>query len=209
MKINLYRIHQNAVGGTKFPWASGYGLMEDMRFLDCLGEEWAQDIKDFLAFNNYTTPGMHIEGNGRTWSDFIGCGASGPGFFVSARVLGDIIAEGIDVMRAIEMPIAHIKTKRIQNLTPPKYYVLEAERGIEVDFAASGYPVAADGKPTSNKRNPAAKGPLALRRTTWTGKDLVSATTGATFCLYCTDRVKRLAEEKGWTNVKFTEVPVV
>ena len=183
--------------------------MEDMRFLDCLGQEWAEDIKNFLAHNKCYTPGMHVEGNGSSWSDFIGCGSSGPGFFVSERVLEDLKEAGVEIMRATEMPIAEIKTKRLQKLIPPRYYVIEALPGVDVDFRASGYPVDAEGNPTSKLRISGVSGLLALRLQSWNGNDLFSTRSGATYGLHCTEKVKDLAEEKGWTNVKFTEVPVV
>ena len=43
------------------------------------------------------------------------------------------------------MPIATILAKRLREIQPPSYYVLEASKGIDVDFAASSFPVDAQG----------------------------------------------------------------
>jgi hypothetical protein len=88
--------------------------------------------------------------------------------------------------------------------------VVEAERGIDVDYAASGFPIGPDGKPELRKRNPAMKKEaLTLSLASWNGNDLFSPRPLATLNLHCTEKIKHLAMEKGWTNVKFTEVPVV
>jgi hypothetical protein len=106
------------------------------------------------------------------------------------------------------MPIADINSKRLQKKSPPLYYVLEAERGIDVDYEASGVPLDSNGKPDHRARDKDKKGPLAVKLDSWNGKDLFSTRQGVPMVVYCTEKVKSLAEEKGWTNVKFEEIPV-
>ncbi len=204
----MFRLHYFATGGRSFPWASGYRPFDHMPFLDELPEEHRASMFGFWSVNP-GLPGMNIDPGGRTWTHLIGNGLGWPSFFVNETAICDLEDAGIEIWRKTEMPIASIKSKTLLKLLPPKYYVLEAERGIEVDFEASGVPFDSDGKPNHRARDKDKKGPLAVRLDSWSGKDLFSIRQGVPMVVYCTDKVKSLAEEKGWTNVKFEEIPVV
>jgi hypothetical protein len=206
--MNLYRLLSFSVGGRSFPWASGYNPLSCMPFLDEMSNEFKIRRFGFWSVNP-GPPGMDIDPGGRVWTDFIGNGLGWPSYFVSEKAICDLDNAGIEVWRKTEMPIASIKSKTLQKVTPPKYYVLEAEGGIDVDYEASGIPLDSDGNPNHRARDQTKKGPLAVKLDTWNGKDLFSTRDGVPMVAYCTEKVKKLAEEKGWTNVKFEEIPVV
>lgn len=206
--MNIYKMRPFAVGGRSFPWCAGYGPLQSMPFFEELTDAFKIPIRGFWA-GNPMSPGMEIDPGGRTWSDLIGNGASHPSFFVSNKVISDLTGASIEVWRTTEMPIATIKAKILQKMNPPTYYVLEAEQGIDVDYEASGVPLDSDGKPDHRARDKDKKGPLAVRLDSWNGKDLFAIRQGVPMVIYCTEKVKTLAEEKNWTNVKFEEIPVV
>lgn len=199
--------HEFRYGG-KYAWATGYGCLPEMPYLETIGEDFRSDMLGFWEMNPYA-PGMNVDRGGSQWGDCISVSLGWPHECYSGTVIRDLREAGIEIWRTTDMPIAQILAKRLQKKPPPGYFVVEAERGIDVDYAASGFPIGTDGMPEMRRRNPAMKGALAVSLSTWNGKDIFSPRTMATLNLHCTEKVKQLAEEKGWTNVKFTEVPVV
>lgn len=199
--------HEFRYGG-KYAWATGYGALPKMPYLDEIGEDFRSDMLGFWKVNP-SAMGMRVDRGGSQWGDCISVSLGWPHECYSETVIRDLQEAGIEIWRTTKMPIAEVLAKRLQNKTPPEYFVVEAHRGIDVDYVASGFPLGPDGRPEMTKRNPAMKGALALSLATWSGKDLFSPRTMATLNLHCTEKVKQLAEEKGWTNVKFNEVPVV
>lgn len=106
--------------------------------------------------------------------------------------------------------IASIKSKRLKSIPHPIYYVIEAERGIDVDFPASGIPLDENGKPMPHLRPKDRTGMATVRLDSWNGKHLVSRrNSGWPMYFICSEKIKDLAEKKGWTNVKFVEVPII
>jgi hypothetical protein len=72
--MKFYKISYDHIGGKTYPWASGYGPIENMPFLDGV----SPIIRDReLAFwkVNPMPPGIQIDPGGKSWSDMIGCGA--------------------------------------------------------------------------------------------------------------------------------------
>ena len=206
--MQLFRISHEFRYGGKYAWSSGYRPISEMPYLEEIGEDFRESMLAFWSVNP-GKPGMNVDRGGSVWGDCISVSLGWPHECYSGRVVRDLQEAGIELLRTTEMPIAEILAKRLQKKSPPSYHVIEAPRGIDIDFPASGYPIGADGKPETQKRDPAFKGPLALAAATWDGRHLFCARTGSTMNLHCTEKVKDLAEEKGWTNVKFTEVPVV
>jgi hypothetical protein len=206
--MKIYKLLSFSVGGRSAPWASGYNPLIRMPFLDEMPDEFKARRFGFWSVNP-GPPGMDIDPGGRIWADLVGNGLGWPSFFVSEKVINDLESSGIQVWRKTEMPIATVKAKALQKQTPPKYYVLEAERGIDVDYEASGIPIDLDGKPDFRARDKSKSGPVAVRLDSWNSKDLFSARQGVPMVVFCTERIKKLAEEKGWTNVRFDEIPLV
>lgn len=206
--MNFYRLSSWAVGGRKYPWACGFGPLAEMPFLDGLPALRERCEKYWEV--NPSPPGMVIDPGGKSWSDFIGNGSGGPcSFFVSERVVRDLAEEKIEILRATEMPIARIDAKTLQKIAPPKYFVIEAIPGIS--FTSES--VSVEEQLAALKRNP-------LRRISpvrwkcqlagWSGNDLCSpALSKVHTTLICTERIKRLGERKGWTNVQFDSVKLV
>ena len=204
----FYQINSWAVGGPLYPWSSGYGPLSEMPFIEALPVIWREWIKGPLMGQGYP-PGMSIDGGGKIWSDFIGNSGGAVPFFVSERVISDLKTIEVNVWRKTEMPIASIKSKRLKSLPYPKYYVIEAEPGIKVDYEASGVPLDGEGSPLIKQRDKNHQGPLTLRLDTWNGEDLVSQDPGATIRIICTEKVKELAALQKWTNVEFTPIRVI
>ena len=199
-----------------------------MPWWETIGKEHAVERKGFWSVNP-GNPGMDIDPGGREWSEVVGCSLGWPHQFYSDKVITDLEEAGIRYLRKTEMPIATNKAKTLLKLPAPRYYVLEAERGIERDHAAMGVSLDADGKPDwanfqlkvlrkftvpvdeNGKRLygqslPELKEPWIFRKDSWNGNALFADTRLATTVLYCTDELKKLAEEKGWRNVEFKEI---
>jgi hypothetical protein len=205
-RMNFFKI--TAVVEARFAYASGYGPLEHMPFIDDLDEDLRKSRYRFWEVNP-SPPGLQIDPGGREWPDCIRVSLGNPMACYSDRVINDLREAGISIHRITEMPIAEIAAKRMQKITPPVYYVLEGSKGIDVDFLASGYPVDAEGSLTGESP----KGGLAqlkLSLKSWSGDDLLCyRNKPAVIHLICTERVKKLCEMKGWTGFKFRELPVV
>ncbi len=151
-------------------------------------------------------PGLRIDPGAKEWPDFMGCGNPLPSFFVSDIVIDDLEANGVPVWRKTHAPIAEVGSKTLREKPAPKYYVVEVEPGIDVDFEASGVAVGSDGKPQLTKDQRAKQPVMRLDYSSWTGADLFCYSNwrgGSRLDLLCTDKVKALAEKEGWTNVRF------
>src|SRR5690606_37894513 len=96
---------------------------------------------------NPTSPGLIIDPGGNKWPDLLGHGGGSPSFFISDRVLESLRSIGAPIGRVTEMPIAEINAKLLKTKPAPKYFVVETQPGIEVDFAASNIPTHSEGKP--------------------------------------------------------------
>jgi len=211
--MKLYRLSDD-VSENGYAYFSLYGSIDDMRFLP----------PKLLELNNKSweidpmKPGMEIApGRKRAWPDFIHNGSGYPGFFVSDKVIWTLKSVEIEFYRLTEMPIGAIQGKWHQTNPPPKYYVAEIEfGGIMQDYKLSGYDeLDLHGGPTRDARlrRPAFTNDVYILNT-WNGKDIFSytpsgAVVDASTSLFCTEKVKFLAERNGWTNVKFQELDVV
>ncbi len=102
--------------------------------------------------------------------------------------------------------------KALQRIPAPKYYVLEAAPGIEVwsESVSVQDQIAARKEVPSRFLSPYRWN---CRADSWNGMDIFSpfSPTGNTLTtsLYCTDRIKEIAELKGWTNVEFVPLEIV
>ena len=192
-----------------FAWASGFGLLKTpMPFLH--PAQLAREIE--FSKINPAPPGIRIDPGASTWPDFLGHGGGTPEFFVSDRVLDALHMEQLPVTCATEMPMATINSKRLRDKPPPRYFVIETEPGIEIDFAASGIPTDERGKPIMHPLPKPWPAILKLRANSWNGKDLLSFSNfwGPPFTkLLCTERVVGLAERQGWTNCRFEPIETV
>ncbi len=156
---------------------------------------------------NPEAPGMEVAAVGTEWSDLVLCCNSPPSFFVSRRLIDSLEGEGIPIYRKTEMPIAKIKSKRLKELEPPTYYVAEAIPGLAVDWAAMGIKSDLDGRPLLTDVQRMNLPSVIFDESSWNGLDLFSLfNRGSTVSLYCTERVKQLASNQKWTNVKFVPI---
>jgi hypothetical protein len=154
---------------------------------------------------NPRKPGIHIDTVGVKWPDILGNGAGHPHEFHSTKVLSTFQKNNISLATVTEIPIAVIRSKRLKNIPPPEYYVLEAPFGIECDTSGSDFDV--NGKPIKST----GEYELVLKLSTWNGSDLMARPTVSNvkqpwYNLICTERIKELAKKDGWTNVRFDPV---
>lgn len=191
-------------------WAGGYGPIDDLWFLR----------PPFLASKlrfwevNPKPPGIHIDSGGRHWPDILGCGSSPPLFFVSDRVVNSLRAINATMGRVTEMPMAEIKAKALKSKPAPKYYVIETIPCIEVDLVATGFKLDVHGKAIVNPPPKPWPSPYRYRLDTWNGADLFAyrnfgPTEGPYTEMFCTERVKELAEKERWTNVLFEPLFII
>jgi hypothetical protein len=206
--MNFFELTYSHMGGRTYPWAAGYGPLPSMPFLGGLTDALKERRLKFWQVNP-SPPGMKIDPGGRSWSHMIGCGLGMPEFFVSENLIQDLVECAIPILRATEMPIASISAKALQKIVHPKYFVLEAIPGIEMAWKAMGIPLDRNKKPILVPRpKPFPKAKYCL--SSWNGSDLFSPPGGIiTTTLFCTERIKILAEEKRWTNVKFLPLEMV
>lgn len=195
---------------TGMAWAGGYGPVDSMWFVH---PTYLERKRAYWRVNP-ELPGLHIDSGGRRWPDILGCGHSPPGFFVSERIVESLRSIGAPLGRVTEMPIAEINAKALKSKPAPKYYVIETLPGIEVDLEATGFKLDAQGKPIVNPAPNPWPSPYRYRLDSWNGADLFACrhfgpTDGPYIDMFCTERVKELAEQEGWTNVRFKPLELV
>lgn len=190
-------------------WAAGYGPIDDLWFIH------PTSLKSKMqSWKLYPEkPGLHISSGGKHWPDILGCGDSPPGFFISDRVIESLRSIAAPMGRVTEMPIVEINAKALKNKPAPKYYVVETIPGIEVDLEATGFKLDRQGKPILNPP-PNPWPTYRYRLDSWNGEDLFAyrhfgPTDGPYVDMFCTERVKELAEREGWTNVRFKPLELV
>lgn len=193
---------------ARFAYASGYGALESMPYLDCLDASHRDSMLRFWQANP-SSPGLQIDPGGREWPNCIWVGLGWPHQCFTNRVIADLDEAGIRPLRMTHMPIASVAAKRLLKQAFPEYYVIEGVPGYDLDYHACGIPVDSDGKPLFHLRDKSNKQTPAIRLSTWNGNDIVSCRGVAPIIFACTERVKQLAGEKGWTGVQFKELPVV
>lgn len=205
--MNFYEIESRAVGYTKYPWVAGWGPLEKMPFFDSF-PPGTQKMKEQSWKINSDSPGLYIDPGGRVWSDVMGCGGGPPSFFVSERIINDLQAEGIPMLRATEVPIAQNLSKALKDVPAPKYYVLEADPGISYAYDLMGLDLDQNGKPIIDRTKMFPE--CIYRLSSWSGADLFGkkAVFDSTIDILCTEKVKDLAERNGWTNIQFKPVKV-
>ena len=179
-----------------------------------------KDFKEFCDIQTNRTEGISIDEGGHLWPDWLESGhvANVP-FFVSERVIQNLVEEGIPFRRATEFPIGEIENPIIQKIPPPKYFVLEADIGIkmgeEMKYVPIGYlqpgihpDIPAGGIIQQEKPHPCPA------YDTWNGSPLFTAKHPDPEYqqytrIYCDHRVTFLAMKEKWTNFKATELSVI
>ncbi len=206
--MNFYEIESWAVGYTKYPWVGGWGPLESMPFFQRFPPITKESKKEFWQVNP-RPPGLIIDSGGKVWSDVLGCGGGPPSYFVSERIVSDLCSAGIQILSATEMPIAKNMSKALRDVPPPKYYVLEAEPGINYAYDLMGLNLDPTGKPIIDRTKKFPESIYCL--STWNGAELFGkrAVFDSTINLLCTERVKKLAERNGWTNIEFKSIKVI
>jgi len=208
--MKFYKISDDS-GEHGYVYASGYGPLEHMPFLPSAMTERRKKYWEI----NPEPPGLHIEkGRKRVWPDFLHNGFSPPSYFLSEKVIQDLNSIHTRFKRLTEMPIAVTEGKWHKKNSSPKYFVVEAEPGIQVDFEASGYKFDSSGKPLLPALYRPAFPKDVFKKKSWNGSDLFSQhyfgiMGSLPTALLCTEKVKELAEDNGWINVHFEEVEVV
>lgn len=205
--MNFFTIKASATGGKTHPWASGFGPLDAMPFLDWMPAGLRAGRDEFWRLNP-GPPGMRIDAGGSQWSDLIGCGDSLLKFLASENILVGLAEAGIEVFRATGMPIAKIDAKKLKSSTPPRYYVLEAAPGIEMNWKEMGIPTDEENKPILRPYpTPWPPPRWIVDPATWNGADLFSFKNWQTpLTLVATERVVKLAREKEWTNIDFVQL---
>ena len=203
--MNVYKFTSWAVGYTQYPWVGEWGPLVEMPFFNDFPPALKEMIKKSWEVNR-SAPGMSIDRGGKEWSDVIGCGGGSPSYFVSERILKDLADEGIPIFRATEMPVYKNFSHALRLLPRPRYYVLEAEPGIQIRME----PVPVDVQLAASREVPprwVSPFRVSASLDSWNGSDLFSPSSGLGLTsVYCTDRIKDLSEKRGWTNVSFDPV---
>jgi hypothetical protein len=208
MKKFFYELTYETSEPNGFAWAGGFGsLLGAMPFFHSSRLERAEAFWKV----NPGPPGLHIDSGGYKWPDILGHGWGYPSFFVSERVVESLRAFSTGVSRVTEMPVATIEAKRLKKIPPPKYFVIETHAGIELDWAASGYPVDARGMriPGSIRERGVWE---KMKYDTWNGADLFDWSTplGPPYTkLICTEKITYVAKNEGWTNVRFQPIEAI
>ena len=210
IRKKFYKITHATFETKGYAWASTFWPNENMPFVT---KEYIEDQLQFWRVNGCPPSGLVITNGGartaRKWPDFLGSGGGTPNLFVSNKVVDSLDREGIPYSRLSEIPISKIDAKDLIDQEPPKYYVLEVEPGLHLNYEASLVPVDEHGAPQFRLR-PSHFGVWNIGRLeTWNGSDLFAwkgFPVKILSNLLCTDRIIEIAKKYKWTNVKFDPV---
>lgn len=200
----IYSIRSACAKG--FAYASGYGPFKGMAFFENLPSLVRERKKE--AWDVYPMkPGLEIDEEGTKWPDVLHCGNPPPSEFFSGKVVDSLRANEIHSIRVTEVPVGNVGSSKLREIPHPAYHALEAEPGISIDYAASGIPLDKDGKPELPRGKSVV---VHLDPLTWTGADIFKCSNWQRggMDLLCTERVKKIAEQEGWTNVEFIRLRV-
>lgn len=199
-------LHQD---DSKYAWASGYGPInhniDEIPFLKDAPEVLKIGFREFWEIA-HTKPGIKFDSGCNEWPDILGCGGGPPHFFISERVLTDLQHFGLQYLRATEMPLIQPFPKKLREVSPPRYYVLEGIPGLESSWTAMGIPHDKDNQIdySSGRPKPWPPSEWKVSQTSWTGLDLMSYKNWQTpMTLVCTDEIMDIAKARQWTNIQF------
>lgn len=213
--MNFFEIRLQNIGGSKYAWASGYGPIEEdinkIPFFKEASEVFKNGRREFWELCK-SPPGIKFDRGGREWPDVLGCGLGNPSFFFSDKILTDFRDCGIPYLRATEMPLVLPLPKKLCDVPPPVYYVLEGIPGIETEWHAMGIDCGEDKRVNFSKGYPKPWPPVEWKvsRSSWTGLDLMSYKNWQMpMTLVCTDEIKDIAKARKWTNIRFQPLVTV
>lgn len=203
--MKFYEVLRNSPGGRKFFWAQGCRIPEEL--LQWMNEETLENYRQFQEINK-REEGIYLAKGGKSWPDFMATGDNLPHQFVRKEVVDTMLEEGIDgILRITPLQIRKIGGKPADSVPYPEYVVLEAEPGIEMDWKQMGVPHDANNKIIPPYPTPWPPKKWIFNLDSWNGKDLFSCHNRRTpMSLWCSERVKDLADREGWTNVRFDEI---
>lgn len=211
IRKKFYKLSDASSDTRGFAWCPGYGPIDSMPFLT---DEYIERQRQFWEVNKSRPLGMLVDdGNpwakAKKWPDFLGHGGGIPSFFVSEKVVETLNREAISYFRLTEIPVGEIDSKGLKEQEPPKYYVLEVEPGLHLNYEASMVPLDEQGAPQFQLR-PSHFGVWNIGRLeTWNGSDLFAwegFPAKILSNLLCTERIIEIAKKYKWTNVKFDPV---
>ena len=208
--MNVYEIRLvEDFGPGLYPWVGIRGPLIDNGFIDRLPMPYRATELQMLKANTCAI-GLQLDG-GKTWPDFMGGGGSVPPNYIAARVLDHIAQAQISIYHKTHAPIASVLSgsKRLKMEPAPDYYVVEANAGFVWNWREMGYELNSDGTPNRNIKPIAGKG-FCIDAKSWKGLDLCCCGDPMwRVNLYCTDKVRDLANEMKWTNVKFEQIRII
>lgn len=150
------------------------------------------------------TPGLAIDEKGSKWPDVLRCENPPPSDFFSRKVVDSLLRHQIRVKELLPVVIGSILNRKLAAVSLPTYYFIEPMPGISIDYKSSGIEADPAGVPRLVPGQPVT---VHLDPATWSGEDIFMCRNWphGGKGLFCTERVKRLAEEEQWTNVKFLQ----
>jgi hypothetical protein len=213
--MNFFKLKVRSIGDSKFAWASGYGPIaeniDDIPFLKDAPDILKENLRGFWEVTK-RGPGMLFDRGGGEWPDMLGCGMGDPHFFFSQKVVEDLQNYGIPLLRVTEMPPMLPFPKKLKDVPPPKYYVIEGIPGLEVAWAAMGIRHTDQNKADFSKGYPNRWPPKEWKvsLSSWTSLDLMSYKNWQMpMTLVCTDEIRDIAKARKWTNIDFKPLVTV
>lgn len=193
--MKLFQLRDRGCYSPGFPYAHTYGKPD--RPIPFWSSDQIERKSKMWDWRN--RPHGIVTGDaGTKWGDFMMCGFAPPRTFISHRVLESLRKMPGQILTETEFPVAEVKSKKLRDVPPPRYFAPQWAPGIEVDWDVTG-----------RERDEAANmRPLVAKLSTWNGADIFSwANWDETrLTMLCTEKIVELAEKEKWTNAEFKPV---
>ncbi len=193
MIAKYFRLGNNSSFTRGFTWAASILPRSDIHRCRC--PRGGVDQFPVGAFD------VIVEG-GTKYPDMLGCGAY-PFLIVTERVADVWRRATTGSFQAYPVGIAEVHSKRLLDVTPPRYFRIELDGRCEIDIPASGGVVLHRCECHHVVVEPSVLHRFVMKPGSWDGSDLFRDHEQYPRVIFCTGKVLLLAGEHGFTNFRF------
>lgn len=191
----FYEFGHNSSYTRGFTWAASIRPRSEMVYRVC-AEDGAVENYPSGAFD------VILEG-GTKYPDVLGCGAY-PFLIVTESVIKAWYEADITCFKTYDVGVAEVKSQKLRDVIPPRYFRVEIEGSCQIDLAASGIEVVHFSPECHHlvTRSSQVAG-FKMVAGSWSGCDLIRDAQLYPRVNFCTEKVLATARHYRFTNFRF------